>query len=76
MLTATRTDVRSTLAQRIEESVRRTTHGRVRHLAVEDVQDGVVLHGQATSHHTRQLALHAALEIAAGQPCRSCITVG
>lgn len=67
---------RSRLVQDIEARVRQTTHGRIRDLAVEEVQGRVVIRGQVPSHHTRQLALHAALEFLPGDRCRSCITVG
>ena len=67
---------RATLIQEIADRVRATTHGRIRGLAIEDVQGRVTIHGQVPSHHTRQLALHAALEFLPGDLCHSCITVG
>lgn len=67
---------RATLIQEIADRVRATTHGRVRGLAIEEVQGRVTIRGQVSSHHTRQLALHAALEFLPGDRCHSCITVG
>ena len=65
----------STLIQEIAESVHQTTHGRIRGLAVEEVQGRVVIRGRVSTHHTRQLALHAALKFLSADQCRSCITV-
>lgn len=65
-----------TLIQKVEDHVRQTTHGRIRGLAVEEVQGRFVIRGQVPSHHTRQLALHAALELLSSDQCNSCITVG
>jgi hypothetical protein len=64
------------LLQQVERLVRQTTHGRIRDLAVEEVQGRVVLRGQAPSHHTRQLALHAALKLLGSDRCCANITVG
>jgi len=64
------------LIQEIMDSVRQTTHGRIRGLAVEEEQGRVVIRGQVPSHHTRQLALHAALQHLSADQCRSFITVG
>lgn len=64
------------LVQEVEERVRQTTHGRIRGLAVAENQGRVEIRGQVPSHHTRQLALHAALEILSGDQCRTLITVG
>ncbi len=66
----------SSLARNIEDRVRQTTHGRIRGLSVEENQGRVEIRGQVPSHHTRQLALHAALEFLSGEECRSLITVG
>ena len=64
-----------TLIQKVEDRVRRTTHGRIRGLAVEEVQGRVFIRGEVPSHHTRQLALQGALELLSGDQCRSYITV-
>ena len=69
-------DGRSSLVQDIEDRVRETTHGRIRGLAVEEVQGQVVIRGSVSSHHTRQLALHAALQFLPGDRFSARITVG
>ncbi len=66
----------STLLQRIEDSVRQTTYGRIRDLSVEEEEGRVVLRGQVPSRHTKQLALHAVLQLVSGDRFRECITVG
>jgi hypothetical protein len=65
-----------TLAQLVESRVRESTHGRIRNLEVEEVQGRVVVRGQVPSHHTKQLALHGALEVLPGDRFSSNITVG
>jgi hypothetical protein len=65
-----------TLAQLVESRVRESTHGRIRNLEVEEVQGCVVVRGQVPSHHTKQLALHGALEVLPGDRFSSKITVG
>ena len=64
------------LLAEIEALIRRTTHGRIRDLAVEEVRGQVLIRGQVPSHHTKQLALHAALERLTGDEIRAEITVG
>ena len=49
---------------------------RIRDLAVEEVQGRVVVRGQVPSHHTKQLALHAALELVSSDRFSANITVG
>jgi hypothetical protein len=66
----------SALAQLIETRIRASTHGRIRDLKVEEIQGRVVVHGSVPSHHTRQLALHGALELLAGDRVTAQITVG
>lgn len=66
----------SSLIQDIADRVRETTHGRIRGLAVEEVHGRVEIRGQVPSHHTRQLALHAALQFLSGEQCSTFITVG
>jgi hypothetical protein len=63
------------LLREIEARVRRTTHGRIRGLSVEEVGGQVVVRGQAPSRHAKQLALQAALELVSGDGFRECITV-
>ncbi len=65
-----------TLIQQIETRVRQSTHGRIRNLSVEEVKGLVVLRGQVPSHHTRQLALHGALELLSGDRFSALFTVG
>jgi hypothetical protein len=64
------------LIQQIETKVRESTHGRIKNLSVEEVKGQVVLRGQVPSHHTRQLALHGALELLSGDRFSTLITVG
>ncbi len=65
-----------TLAEQIETRVRESTHGRIRNLSVEEICGHVVVKGQVPSHHTRQLALHGALELLSGDRFSAMITVG
>lgn len=69
-------DSRSSLAQIVETQIRKSTHGRIRDLKVEEVQGRVVVRGSVPSHHTRQLALHGALEILSCDRFSAQITVG
>lgn len=62
--------------EKVADLVRRMTHGRVRGLDVEEVQGRVIIRGRVPSHHTRQLALHAAMEILPGERFLTNITVG
>lgn len=64
------------LAREVERRVEKLTHGRIRNLAVEEVQGQVIVRGEAPTHHTKQLALHGALEVLSGDRFRSMITVG
>ncbi len=64
-----------TLAEKVASRVRESTHGRIRNLQVEEVQGRVVVRGQVPSHHTKQLALHGALELLSGDRFCSNITV-
>jgi hypothetical protein len=64
------------LAQLVESRIRKSTHGRIRNLKVEEVQGRVVVHGSVPSHHTRQLALHGALEVLSCDRFSAEITVG
>ena len=67
---------RSALAQLVETRIRQSTYGRIRDLRVEEIQGRVVVHGSVPSHHTRQLALHGALELLASDRFSAQITVG
>jgi hypothetical protein len=64
------------LVERIEAQVRLLTHGRIRNLVVQEVQGQVIVSGQAPSRHTKQLALHGALELLSGDRFSERITVG
>ena len=68
--------VSPTLIEQIAARVRESTHGRIRNLTVEEEQGLVVVRGQVPSHHTRQLALHGALELLSGDRFSARITVG
>lgn len=63
------------LAQRVESRIRHFTHGRIRNLVVEEVQGQVVISGQAPSRHTKQLALHGALELISSEQFAERITI-
>jgi hypothetical protein len=64
-----------TLLQEIEAEVRRTTHGRIRNLSVEEEGGRVIVRGHAPSRHTKQLALQAALGFVSGDGFGEQITV-
>lgn len=66
---------RSELAQLIATRILESTHGRIRDLKVEEIQGQVVAHGSVPSHHTRQLALHGALELLSSDRFSARITV-
>ena len=65
-----------TLTEQVESRVRQCTHNRIRNLTVEEVQGRVVVRGHVSSHHTKQLALQAALELLSGDRFCANITVG
>jgi hypothetical protein len=69
-------DVPLTLAKRVETKVRQWTHGRIRNLDVKEVQGQVIISGQAPSRHTKQLAMHGALELLSGEMFAEKITIG
>jgi hypothetical protein len=64
------------LIEQIETRVRQSTHGRIKNLSVEEIKGQVIVRGQVPSHHTRQLALHGALELLSGDRFSAMITVG
>ena len=70
------TENEGSLAQRVQTRVLESTHGRIRNLQVEEVQGRVLLRGHVPSYHTKQLALHGALELLSGDRFCSHITVG
>ncbi|WP_435010662.1 BON domain-containing protein [Tundrisphaera lichenicola] len=67
---------KSSLIQQLETRVREATHNRIRNLSVEETKGHVTLRGQVPSHHTRQLALHGALELLSGDRFSAMFTVG
>ncbi len=69
-------DAGPSLAERIESKVRQLTHGRIRNLVVREIQGQVVVSGQATSRHAKQLALHGALEMLPADRFAENITIG
>ena len=58
----------------VHEIVRRT-HRRVRNLTVEFREGVVILRGETSSFHVKQLALHAVREIMPFSPVRNGIRV-
>jgi hypothetical protein len=64
------------LAQRVETSVRQSSHGRIRNLVVEEIQGQVIVSGTAPSRHAKQLALHGALELLTSDRFAERITIG
>jgi hypothetical protein len=55
------------LADRIERIIRWRTAGRIRDLKVEINRAGVYLSGHCLTYYLKQLAQHAAMELAAGE---------
>ena len=64
------------LTEQVEMRVRQATHDRIRGLSVEEVRGRVVIRGTSATYHTKQLALHGALEVLAGDCLSADITVG
>jgi hypothetical protein len=52
-------------AESLESQIQRRLAGRVRDLRVVLREDGVVLKGRSATYHAKQLAQHAAMELAA-----------
>ena len=65
----------SSLAEQVETKVRQWTHGRIRNLVVEESMGRVVVTGQVSTRHTKQLAMQGALELLSGECFRENITV-
>ncbi len=63
------------LLEQVESNVRQLTHGRIRNLVVKEVQGQVVVSGQVTTRHAKQLALQGALELLSGDRFAERITV-
>jgi hypothetical protein len=64
------------LIEQVESRVRETTHGRIRDLTVHEVHGRILIRGQASTYHAKQLALHGALQLLSGNQLRDEITVG
>jgi hypothetical protein len=62
--------------EQVRSRINEATHGRIRALAVEEVGGLLVVRGHAPSHHLRQLALHAALDLLECDQFSAEITVG
>ena len=63
------------LVEQVETRVRQSTHGRIRNLVVEESQGRVIVSGQVSTRHTKQLALQGALELLASDRFLEHITV-
>lgn len=63
------------LIEMVELRVRQSTHNRIRHLTVEEVEGRFVVMGQVSSQHLKQLALQGALELLSGEQFAAKITV-
>jgi hypothetical protein len=63
------------LAEQVEKSILLTTHGRIRDLAVEEVQGKFVVKGRVPTYHTKQLAFWAALQLIPSERFDAQITV-
>ena len=48
--------------ERLENAVRRRLNGRVRNFRLSMHADGLILHGETTTFHAKQLAQHAIME--------------
>jgi hypothetical protein len=66
----------ATLTEAVATRVRQTTHDRIRDLIVREDHGRILVRGHAPSQHTKQLALHGALELLPGDRLRAEITVG
>ena len=63
------------LLMRVESEVQNATHGRIRDLTVEDIAGCVTVTGSVPSHHTKQLALQALMELVQTERFRALISV-
>jgi hypothetical protein len=66
---------RPSLLQMVEAHVLKWTHNRIRNLSVTEEEGRYLVCGQVPSHHTKQLALHGALELLSSEQFSSDITV-
>jgi hypothetical protein len=58
---------RQTLSSRVRRGILRLAAGRIRELNVEVREQTIVLRGRCGSYYCKQLAQHAAMELASGQ---------
>lgn len=65
-------DSASTVAAKIQAR----THGQVRELHVEMVDDEVVINGRARTYYAKQLAQHSAMDCLCGRAIVNRIVVG
>ena len=63
------------LTDRVADLVRRSTHGRIRNLEVEESRGQVEVRGEVRTWHSKQLALQAALDLLSGERLRERIVV-
>jgi hypothetical protein len=70
-----RTEGTVSLAKQVETKVLESTHGRIRNLVVKESMGQVIVSGQVSTRHTKQLALQGALELLSGDRFREHITV-
>ena len=68
-------DLVVSLIEQVEERVRQTTHGCIRHLVVREERGRILVQGQAPTQYTKQLALCGALQFVSGDRLRAEITV-
>ncbi len=61
--------------QQVEDLIQQRSFGRIRNLAVEEVQGRVVVRGQVPSQYLKQLVLLAALEVLPSNRLDAAITV-
>jgi hypothetical protein len=64
------------LRQELETRVRARTGGRLRKLDIQLSPEGVVLYGESTTFHVKQLAQHGVRELLPNVQLRNDIVVG
>ncbi len=65
----------TSLADQVADQVRRSTHGRIRNLTVQEDEGRVVVAGEVRTWYAKQLALQGALELLSGDCFSERITV-
>jgi len=56
-------DPKAPLPERVEDSIRQSTHGRVRDLTVEEVEGRFVVRGRVPNYHLKQMALSGTMAL-------------